>query len=888
MRIDPSSLTNRKRRVWWRTVLFSERYEYRPSPMARGLHPERRTVHRGHTTFQQTYWVRGETPELLEARTASPKSKPSSASSPAPSPSSSPPSTPAEAPALPDAGASAAPRLDAYTLNEAVRTVLRRSIDQLNPIERQMILAHFAVRIHENGDAVGHPVMMLSAPGVGKSTLWDALRKLTDSLAEQESAPMRVHIVDMQSIVLHIGEALGAQAIDEGIVRFMFTRDLEDKIRYCQAHDVPLVLVFDEATKAPSILRTMLTLVTNGIVADRRLGVPFRVVMLGNRADWAGEMEQLGTALMPFSDRFLYYVTTPNEEQAYIRALQQFVSTEAEVSPEEQEQASRRLERFLLESDAEAKQEAREARLQRQMSRAELAGAAGIVEQMRAKIRAGQPAESVLHEHRDLVNLLRLMTDMDIRSDLRTVTAPTNYRIFSALVDSMLDGELKPMFDSFLYDPEFMPDFGSLDSDMKHMSIRRAMIIADQLSILFALGYDLESPEVDRFLASNVGRPHIAKFHTIIQDALKPLDAESFASVITDAALNESYHARKVNTATRVHDTAEHEKMFITHSDRAKEAGSPHTQAVFDGRPISTIADLIDALAQQDDDMPPSEHEPFSGIPDALPLRYLDTDSGRVHIGTSPEGYVELHMPGFDSHASATLTRAKHLLHLAGQPNEPAGHALHLSDIAPNSPLGRGVRSILGSGDPETVAQRLQEAHADTKRSLDRLTAMLEPLQQEPLPMSNEELASHVEAISREAHRAAAGMGILSMFHTPVIDSQTMQEVLPDEIEDEYRAYHEDAKRAQRKELARLTGHSPESVDRILSHPAVNAAPLHASLRGAAREVSDGYWKTLNQHTLWRALTPHARAELLHAMHLLASHAQMVDVPYGTIAERKE
>ena len=89
MRIVTSNRINRKRRVWWRTVLFSERYEYHPSiphhsglsqdPMSRGLHPEKRMVHREGTTYQQTYWIRGET---LEARKR--KSSPASPSSSTP------------------------------------------------------------------------------------------------------------------------------------------------------------------------------------------------------------------------------------------------------------------------------------------------------------------------------------------------------------------------------------------------------------------------------------------------------------------------------------------------------------------------------------------------------------------------------------------------------------------------------------------------------------------------------------------------------------------------------------------------------------------------------------------------------------------------------------
>jgi hypothetical protein len=111
MRIGTSSRINRKRRVWWRTVLFSERYEYHPSiphhsglrqdPRARGLHPEKRMVHRAGTVFQQTYWVRGERGEPLEARRQ--KSSPASPSS-TPPPSVSPPTAPA-----PSHGAGAPP-----------------------------------------------------------------------------------------------------------------------------------------------------------------------------------------------------------------------------------------------------------------------------------------------------------------------------------------------------------------------------------------------------------------------------------------------------------------------------------------------------------------------------------------------------------------------------------------------------------------------------------------------------------------------------------------------------------------------------------------------------------------------------------------------------------
>ena len=873
MRIGTSNRLNRKRRVWWRTVLFSERYEYHPSishhsrvsqhPIARGLHPEKRTVHRKGTTYQQTYWVRGET---LDARRQGSSSV--TPSSPPPPPSVAPPQAPA-----PSHGAgapSASPtELEVEQLPEEVRETLRNAIDRLNPMERQMMLAHLAVRIHENGSAIGHPVMMLSAPGVGKTTLWEAMMNMSDAMAEQGAAPFRVHIVNVQSAVYNITEQMGAQAIDEGMVRFMFTADLEHKIQYCKQHGVPLVLVFDEATKSPQILQTMLSLITNGIVADRRLGVPFRIVLLGNRADWESEMGKMRSSLVPFADRFIYYVTTPSEEDEYVRAIQSVFEQEAS---RESAGARERLRRFVLDYDEEAEREAEAARQARQAASPELAGAAGELEQMRAKLETGRPAREVMREHQGLMTLLKLMSSRGLRSDLRAECAKTNYRIASALIDAMLSGDLAGMWHNFKSAPNYMPDYASMDSDRKHMSPRRVMILADQLSVLFALGYDLDSPEVERFLACNVGRPNIPKIHEIIQTALKPRGEESVEAIMDDAAESDAYHGRTVHRATRVHDAATHEGVFITHSDRAKEAGAKDTQATFKNQPIETIDDLIRVLSS--DDTPPSQ-QPYGF---SLPLHYLDTDTGKLHVGTNPDGTSELHMPGFDSHASADLTRSKHLLHLAGQHGAPAAHALHLEGVDPRSPLGRGVRAILGSGNPEIVAQRLHDTHTETERSLNRLDSLLETLAQ-----SRD--ASTVNAISREAHRAAAGMGLLSMFHTPVIDAESGQELLPEEIRDEYRAYHEEARRKQHAELGRLAGLAPEHVAQVLAHPAVNVAPLHASARGRIRDTIERHWETVNN--VWEHLSPEHREELLHALHLLSAHGHLTDAPYGTIAERR-
>jgi len=263
--------------------------------------------------------------------------------------------------------------LDVERLPENARAIIRGVLERISPIERQLLLALLAVRMHEDLGSIGHPIMMLSAHSVSKMTLWEAMQGLTDEMAKQGEAPFRTHILNVKSAVYSIMELLGAPVVEGDGVIFSFTADLDEKIRYCKDHDVPLILVFDKATKSPHILRTMLSLVKDGRFGGWQLGVPFRIVLLGDPTDW-DKISEMGTALQSFADRFLYYVTTPQEEL------------------ENQETTFER------------------AHLPREMEQPQLLGAAGELEQMRAKLQSGKSARETAREHRDLMALLVLMS----------------------------------------------------------------------------------------------------------------------------------------------------------------------------------------------------------------------------------------------------------------------------------------------------------------------------------------------------------------------------------------------------------------------------------------------------------------------------------------------
>jgi len=727
--------------------------------------------------------------------------------------------------------------LDVERLPENARAIIRGVLERISPIERQLLLALLAVRMHEDLGSIGHPIMMLSAHSVSKMTLWEAMQGLTDEMAKQGEAPFRTHILNVKSAVYSIMELLGAPVVEGDGVIFSFTADLDEKIRYCKEHDVPLILVFDKATKSPHILRTMLSLVKDGRFGGWQLGVPFRIVLLGDPTDW-DKISEMGTALQSFADRFLYYVTTPQEEL------------------ENQETTFER------------------AHLPREMEQPQLLGAAGELEQMRAKLQSGKSARETAREHRDLMALLVLMSSPWLRSDLRMLVAKTNYRLFSALVDAMLAGDLEPMWRRFQSDPSYCPNYAAMDSDMKHMSLMRAVILADQLALLFGLGYDLESPEVERFLACNVGTPNISKIHTILKVSLAPRDEQSIASILDEAAISDDYHGRKVNRAIYVVDAWEKEGIFITHSDRAAAVNAPHTVAEFEGKKIHTIGDLIEALAASN--TPPSKH--LYGF--KLPLHYLDYQPERIHIHLKEDGSTEVHLPGFDHHSSVVLTRGKHLLHLAKNPTDPASYAQHLTDIDQSSPLGRGVCCILGTGNPDAVKQRLQETLDEVERSINLLEKLVNKLKQyDPNDTT-------VQAISREAHRAAAGMALLSMFHAPVIDGETMTEIPPVEAADYFQKDHATAKQRQKEELSRLTGFSPDLVESIVSDPQLDVGILFTSGQDRIFRLFEELWGKVND--AWDNLSPDQRAEVLHSLHLLSTYGEIEQAPYGTFALRPE
>lgn len=78
------------------------------------------------------------------------------------------------------------------TIRDAVRSLLGR----MNPVERQLMVL-LTARLHGSGNEVAHPVMILSAPGTGKTTLWTSLMRFTDMLAESSLAPFRMLVVDV-------------------------------------------------------------------------------------------------------------------------------------------------------------------------------------------------------------------------------------------------------------------------------------------------------------------------------------------------------------------------------------------------------------------------------------------------------------------------------------------------------------------------------------------------------------------------------------------------------------------------------------------------------------------------------------------------------------------
>ncbi|MCX7687442.1 MAG: ATP-binding protein [Fimbriimonadales bacterium] len=744
----------------------------------------------------------------------------------------------------------------------------------MNPVERQLMVL-LTARLHGSGNEVAHPVMILSAPGTGKTTLWTSLMRFTDMLAESSLAPFRMLVVDVQAAVHSIAEVLGAQVATESGLSFVFNAELNKKLDYCKQHGVPIVLVFDEATKSPQILQSMLSLVTTGTVAGRDLGVPFRIVLLGNRHDWEREMSRMGSALVPFADRFLYYVTTPEEEDQYLRAMVESMDP----TPQAHRAArARELLEMLARAQSHREREAiirgpiaeyaREARSQRR----ELAGLAGEIERMRERVRYGESAEGILDEHPALDLFLQSLSDTDTRLTLRDATTLTNYRLFRTLVTAMLEGQLTNLYQRFKSDPDYMPNFGEMHSDQKHMSPRRAMILADQLSLLLAMGYDLESPETQRFLASNIGTPHINAVLDVVREALKPREAESLEAVLDDLAVREEHH---VDTAHQhAHVTPHGDSVNLsTFAQWAYARGAPLEMTVpeFEGRPIHTIGDLIDALAELN--QPPHEHEQeFS-----LPLEYHDITPEKVYVPEDADPEGEVYYPGWNAHQSASLTKEQHLLHLAGLPGSPSGWAVGLEGVDPQSPIGRGVRAVLQSVDPQEAAERLQDLHKEIHASAERLDALLKSME------SGEDLDTLVPHIHREAHRATGGAAILSMFHTPVYDSETGHEITPEEIADpDQRKFHQDKLEKRRQTLSSLSGHAPEQVDALLTSGVFNAAPYFASARGKFRELAERHWETVKKR--WRHLTVPQRKQLLHALQLVASWGEPTVAPYGVFS----
>jgi len=715
--------------------------------------------------------------------------------------------------------------LEVERLSEDIRAIIRGVLERMNPVERQLMLALLAVTLHESEGHIGHRIMVLTAPSEDRTTLWNAIRDLTDEMAKEGEALFRVCILNTEYATHSITELLGTPMVEGNRVYFSFTADLNEKIRYCSDNNVPLFLVFDNSTKSPRILRTMLSFIKNGIFGGWQLKVPFRIVLLGNYSDW-DKMSEMGTALLSFADRFLYCVTNPQEDIEHLE------------------------------------------------STPELSHAAGEIEHIRLKLEAGLSVKEVRFKHRDVLCLLRLIADKNMRYCLRAILAQTVYRIFNGLVDSMLAGDLVEMWCRFQSDPNYNPNYAAMDSDMKHMSPIRAMILADQLALMFALGYDLESPELERFLACNVGLPNIAKIYRILKKSLAPHDAHSIASILDTAALSDDYRGRKVHSATRVVDAWEKEGIFTTHSDRAAAVNAPHTIAEFAGKEIYTISDLIDALAASN--IPPLGHS-YSF---ALPLHYLDYQPERIHIRLKEDGTTEVHLLGFDRHSSVVLTRGKHLLHLANQHGSPASFAQHLTDIDPSSPLGKGVRAVLSIGNPEVVAQRLNETHDEVEQSINCLEKLLDTLKW----CAPDDTT--VQAVSREAHRAAAGMALLSMFHAPVIDGETMTVISPDEAAEYFQDYYVTAKQRQKEELSRLAGLSPELVGSILSDSRLNVSTLFASGQGRIHRLFEEHWGRVND--AWDNLSPDQRAEMLHSLHLLSTYGEIEQAPYGTFALRPE